>query len=50
MVAHEVYKSLVIRCGIPDKFECLNFYICQVQGAVDPSNVLKPKPSYEALF
>ena len=29
------------RCGIPDKFEFLNFHIFQVKGAVNPFNVLK---------
>ena len=40
-VAHEVYNPLVIRCGIPDKFNFFNFNICQVQRAVNPHNVLK---------
>ena len=33
-VAREVESPLVIRCGIPDKFEFLIFHICQVEGAV----------------
>ena len=39
-VAHAVKNILVIRCGFPDKFEFFNFYICQVQGAINPSNVI----------
>ena len=35
--------ALVIRCSISDKFEFLNFHSCRVQGAVNPSNVLKSK-------
>ena len=40
-VAHEVLNVLVIRCGSPDKFEFLNFYIFQVRGALNPSNEIK---------
>ena len=39
-----MFKALCLsggRCGIPDKFEFLNFLICQVKEAVNPSNVLK---------
>ena len=35
----ETLWSLVILCNIPDKFEFLHFFICQIQGAVNP---LKP--------
>ena len=41
-VAHEIKNPSVIQCGISDKFEFLNFHICQVQRAVlYPSNVIK---------
>ena len=36
-----IKNPFVIWCGIPDTFEFLNFHICQVQGDVSPSNVIK---------